>query len=50
MRLTGTDERNLLGLGEIAEVEKAELAEGDQNAGRPRILGRVEIPMGSVAQ
>jgi hypothetical protein len=31
--IDGADERDFLGLGEVAEIEKAELAEGDENAG-----------------
>jgi hypothetical protein len=40
------DERNLFGLGEVAEVEKAELAVSEQEAGRAGILCIVEVPMG----
>jgi len=31
--ICGADEGNLLGLGEVAEIEKAEFAEGDENPG-----------------
>ncbi len=44
-QVVGADERNLLGLGQVAEIEKAEFAEANQNAGGARILGRVELPL-----
>ena len=48
--VVGADERDLLGLGEVAEVEEAELAEADKDAGGAGILRVVEVPLGSVAQ
>jgi hypothetical protein len=42
----GTDEGNLFGLGEVAEVEKAELAVSEQDAGRAGVLCFIEIPVG----
>ncbi len=40
-----THQRNLLRLGQIAEIEKTEFAKAHQYARRARILRRVEIPM-----
>ena len=42
--VVGADQRNLFGLREIAEIEKAEFAEANKNSSRARIFGCIEIP------
>jgi len=42
--IDGADEGEFLGLGEVAQVEETEFAEGDEYAGRAGILGLVEVP------
>ena len=43
--IIGADEVNLFGLGEVAEVEEAELAEAKKEAYGARILALVECPL-----
>ena len=45
-QIVGADQRNLLGLGEIAEIEETEFAEANQDAGGARIFSRIEFPLG----
>ena len=42
--VVGADQRKLLGHREIAEIEKAEIAEANKNSSRARIYGCIEIP------
>ena len=44
--IVGADERNLFGLGEVAEIEKAECAEANEDAGGAGIFSLVEVPFG----
>ena len=44
------DEGNFLGLGQVAEIQEAEIAEGDKDAGSAGILRVVESHLGSEAQ
>ena len=44
--IVGTDEGNLFGLGEVAQIEKAELAKADEDVGGTRVFTAVEVPVG----
>ena len=44
-QVIGANQRNLLGLGQVAEIEKAEFAEPHQDAGGTRIFRRIQIPL-----
>lgn len=43
--VVGADEGDFFGLGEVAEIEEAEFAEADEDAGGAGILSGVEIPV-----
>src|SRR5664279_2852003 len=42
-RVVGTDQRDFLGLGQVAKIEKPEPAEGDQDADGARILSWIRL-------